>query len=67
MSVRSCLDYSGIAEELAQYDACFWCVGRASRELDEQEYARVTYGFPVAAARAISPLNPVMRFFYVWP
>ncbi|MEU3980899.1 NAD-dependent epimerase/dehydratase family protein [Streptomyces sp. NPDC026672] len=58
-------DYSAIAERLAGYDACFWCLGRSSRELDEAEYTRVTYEFPVAAAGALAPLAPDMAFFYV--
>lgn len=58
-------DYATIADQLAEYDACFWCVGRASRELDEAEYTRVTYDFPVAAARAIAAVKPGMGFFYV--
>lgn len=58
-------DYTAVADRLASYDACFWCLGRASRDLDENAYTRVTYEFPVAAAQAIAPLAPDMAFFYV--
>jgi uncharacterized protein YbjT (DUF2867 family) len=58
-------DFSAVEDRFAAYDVCFWCVGRASRELDEAEYTRVTHDFAVAAGRAIVAVRPDMAFFYV--
>ncbi|MEW1649117.1 NAD(P)H-binding protein [Streptomyces sp. NPDC091219] len=58
-------DYTEIADRFAGYDACFWCLGRASRDLDETAYTQVTYEFPVAAAQAMAAVAPGMAFFYV--
>jgi uncharacterized protein YbjT (DUF2867 family) len=54
-----------IAGDLAGYDACFYCLGVSSVGMDEAAYTRVSYDFPMAAARALAPLNPEMTFVYV--
>jgi uncharacterized protein YbjT (DUF2867 family) len=59
------MDYSAIADRLTGYDACFWCLGRTNRGLDDEAYIRVTYDFAVAGARTLASLEPDLRFFYV--
>lgn len=46
-------DLSGIKDQLAEYDACFYCLGVSSVGLDETAYTRVSYDFPMAAAHAV--------------
>jgi uncharacterized protein YbjT (DUF2867 family) len=52
-------------ESLAGFDACFFCLGVASTGMKEAEYERVTYGFTLAAAEALSRVNPGMTFTYI--
>ena len=59
------LDFSAIEGELQGYDACFFCLGVTSAGTTEQEYERITYSIPVAAANALLPLNPNLTFVYV--
>ena len=59
------LDFSAIEGELSGYDACFFCLGVTSAGSSEQEYERITYGIPVAAAQTLVKLNPGMTFVYV--
>lgn len=59
------LDYSGMEMQLAGFDACFFCLGVASRGMKEADYDRVTYGFTMAAAEALSRVNPGMTFLFV--
>ncbi|HEX4286755.1 MAG TPA: NAD-dependent epimerase/dehydratase family protein [Terracidiphilus sp.] len=59
------LDYSGMKTELAGFDACFFCLGVASAGMKEADYARVTYGFALAAAEELSRVNPGMALTYV--
>ena len=47
------------------FDACFFCLGVASSGMNEADYERVTYSFPLAAAELLSRLNPAMVFIYV--
>ncbi len=58
-------DLSPIARELGGYDACFYCLGVSSVGMDEAAYTRVSYDFPMAAARVLAPLAPDMTFVYV--
>ncbi|RMG55765.1 MAG: epimerase [Bacteroidetes bacterium] len=58
-------DFSGIADQLQGYDACFFCLGVSAAGMREADYRRVTYDFTLAAARTLLPLNPDMTFVYV--
>jgi uncharacterized protein YbjT (DUF2867 family) len=58
-------NYSGLEEQLTGFDACFFCLGVTSSGMKEADYARVTYGFTLAAAETLSRLNPGMTFLYV--
>ena len=62
---RDLWHYDALAGELAGFDACFFCLGVSSGGMDAAEYERVTYGIAVAAAEALSTLNPRMTFVYV--
>jgi len=59
------LDFSAIEGELSGHDACFFCLGVTSAGTSEQEYERITYRIPVAAAQTLVKLNPGMTFVYV--
>jgi len=58
-------DFSSIKNDLAGYDACFFCLGVSSAGMTEQDYQRVTYDITLAAAQALAELNPKMTFIYV--
>jgi len=59
------LDYAGMEMQLAGFDACFFCLGVASTGMKEADYARITYGFTMAAAEMLSRVNPGMSFVFV--
>lgn len=58
-------NYAPIESSLAGFDACFFCLGVASRGMKEEEYKRITYGITLAAADILCRLNPQMKFIYV--
>jgi hypothetical protein len=58
-------DFSAVENELAGYDACFFCLGVSSAGMKEADYRRVTYDITLAAARTLAGLNPGMTFIYV--
>ena len=62
---RDFLDFAPIENELAGFDACFFCLGVSSAGMKEDDYRRVTYDFTLAAARTLARLNPNMTFVYV--
>ncbi len=58
-------DFSAVEAELAGYDGCLFCLGVSSAGMSEQDYARVTFDYTLAAARTLARLNPKAPFLYV--
>jgi uncharacterized protein YbjT (DUF2867 family) len=59
-------DLAPIRDELAKgYDACFYCLGVSSVGMDEAAYTKVSYDYPMAAARTLAELNPQTCFIYI--
>jgi uncharacterized protein YbjT (DUF2867 family) len=58
-------DLSPIEDDLKGADACFYCLGVSSVGMGEADYTRVSYDFPLAAARTLKGLNPQLTFVYV--
>src|ERR1700727_354820 len=46
-------DFSTIESDLANFDACFFCLGPSSAGMDEENYSKITYGITMAAAGAL--------------
>jgi uncharacterized protein YbjT (DUF2867 family) len=65
VSLRDFTDLSPIEDRLDGYDACFYCLGVSSVGMDEATYRRITYDYPVAAARTLVKHNPDLTFVYV--
>ncbi|GAA2499740.1 NAD-dependent epimerase/dehydratase family protein [Winogradskya humida] len=58
-------DLAPLEDRLDGYDACFYCLGISSSGVSEQQYTRISYDYPVAAARILAKHNPEMAFVYV--
>lgn len=58
-------DLSGIRNQLAGYNACYFCLGVSSVGRKEEEYTRLTYDLTMHVAGLLSALNPEMVFCYV--
>jgi uncharacterized protein YbjT (DUF2867 family) len=54
-----------VKDELAGYDACFFCAGVSSLGMNEADYAHFTFDLTLHFARTLAPLNPGMTFIYV--
>ena len=46
-------DFSGLEDQLAGYDACFFCLGISSVGMKEPEYRKITYDITLAAAKVL--------------
>jgi uncharacterized protein YbjT (DUF2867 family) len=58
-------DFAPLENELAGYDACFFCLGVSSVGMPPEQYERITYGYTLAAAEPLARLNPDSTFIYV--
>ncbi|EMF23363.1 hypothetical protein H114_29096 [Streptomyces gancidicus BKS 13-15] len=58
-------DFSAVEDQLAGYDACFYCLGTSAVGMSEADYRVVSLDFPLAAARALLAAAPDAVFCYV--
>jgi len=58
-------DYSSLEDELTGFDACFFCLGISAAGMSDEAYRRISLDLTLAAAQALSRLNPEMTFIYV--
>ena len=58
-------DLSPIAEQLAGYDACFFCLGVSSVGMSEADYTRITHDLTLAVAKFLAQQNAQMVFLYI--
>jgi uncharacterized protein YbjT (DUF2867 family) len=54
-----------LAAELADMDACFFCLGVSAAGLSEDAYRKLTHELTLNVARHLAELNPAMTFIYV--
>jgi uncharacterized protein YbjT (DUF2867 family) len=62
---KDLFDLADVADELAGYDACLFCLGVSSAGMSEQAYHRITYDLTLAVARTLADVHKGMRFLYV--
>jgi uncharacterized protein YbjT (DUF2867 family) len=58
-------DFSSLAKEFANYNACFFCLGVSAVGMNEEEYSKITFDITIAAAKACLRANPEFTFCYV--
>jgi uncharacterized protein YbjT (DUF2867 family) len=58
-------DLSSFENQLAGYNACYFCAGVSSVGKKEDEYKRITYELTLNFAKALVKLNTGMTFCYV--
>jgi uncharacterized protein YbjT (DUF2867 family) len=57
--------FDDLEPDLADVDACFFCLGVSAVGLSEVEYRRLTFDLTLAAARALAEVRPGAAFCYV--
>jgi nucleoside-diphosphate-sugar epimerase len=58
-------DLAPIEQDLAGFNACFFCLGVSSVGLSAEEYRRITYGLTLNFAQVLLKWNPDLTFCYV--
>lgn len=57
--------FENVRQQLAGFDACFFCLGVSSAGMKEEKYRHITYDYTLALAKVLFELNPAMTFNYV--
>ncbi|MEV4657516.1 NAD-dependent epimerase/dehydratase family protein [Micromonospora sp. NPDC049301] len=65
LTVADVGELEAVRAELTGVDACFYCLGVSSLGLDEAVYTRISYDYPLAAARLLAEVSPSATFIYV--
>jgi hypothetical protein len=63
--VKEIPDLSSVENQIAGYNACFFCLGISSIGLKENEYFDITYNLTLEFAKTLSKVDPEMTFCYV--
>ena len=58
-------DFSSVADKLAGYNACFFCLGVSSVGMKEDQYTRITFDITDALASQLHEIEPGLTFCYV--
>jgi uncharacterized protein YbjT (DUF2867 family) len=58
-------DFSAIEDQLAGYNACYFCLGVSSLRMKEDEYRRITHDLTIQVADILVKLYPAMTFCYI--
>jgi uncharacterized protein YbjT (DUF2867 family) len=58
-------DLSAIENQLAGFNACFFCLGVSSVGMAEEDYFKITYTLTINFAETLAKLNPEMIFCYI--
>jgi uncharacterized protein YbjT (DUF2867 family) len=58
-------DLSALESQLADVDACFFCLGVSALGMTEEAYTKLTYDLTLSVAQALVRMNPRMTFVYV--
>jgi uncharacterized protein YbjT (DUF2867 family) len=58
-------DWSGVENEFAGFDACFFCLGVSSLGMKEPEYRRTTYDLTLGVAEMLARVGSLKTFIYV--
>ena len=62
---KDLFDLSTIERDLADIDACFFCLGVTSIGMSEEAYTHITHDLTVSIAETLLKLNPQMGFVFV--
>ena len=59
------LDYTGLDSIFKSHDACIWCLGVSSQQVNEEQYEVITHMYTIKAAQAMLHANPGIDFIFL--
>lgn len=59
------LDYSTAQEAFRGIDACLFCLGTSVTQVSKDDYRKISYAFPLAAAHMLKSHSPGAAFHYI--
>ena len=62
---RDFLDYSTAEEAFRGIDACLFCLGTSVTQVSKDDYRKISYSMPLAAAEMLKKRSPDAAFHYI--
>lgn len=59
------LDYSTAQEAFRGIDACLFCLGTSVTQVSKDDYRKISYAYPLAAAHMLKSQSPGATFHYI--
>jgi hypothetical protein len=59
------LDYSTAQEAFRSIDACLFCLGTSVTQVSKEDYRKISYSMPLAAAQMLKSQSPGAAFHYI--
>jgi len=59
------LDYSTAQEAFRGIDACLFCLGTSATQVSKEDYRKISYSMPLAAAQMLKTQSPGAAFHYI--
>lgn len=59
------LDFSTTQEAFRNIDACLFCLGTSVTQVSKDDYRKISYSFPIAAAQILKSHSPAAAFHYI--
>lgn len=63
--LKDFFNFDTIQNEVAGYNACFFCLGTTSVGISAGDYYKMTYTLTMGVAHVLSKVNPGMTFCYI--
>ena len=63
--LKDFFNFDAIANDVAGYNACFFCLGVSSVGMSKEDYYKMTYTLTLDVAKVLSKVNPDMTFCYI--
>ena len=65
LTLADFLDYTPVQPQLADHDACLWCLGISQNRVTREEYERITFDYTLAGAHALAAANRQFTFCFL--
>jgi uncharacterized protein YbjT (DUF2867 family) len=62
---KNFLDYTTVEEAFRSLDACLFCLGTSVTQVSNEDYRRISYSMPLAAAQMLKSQSPGAAFHYI--
>lgn len=65
LTIPDLMNLQAHSKSITGFDACFYCIGKTSNGMSEQDYTTLTFDLTIEIAKALKNYNPNITFCFV--